>query len=84
MARLGRELFANEVAEPRPDAMLPGVKLFQPGVRLLGHGRTASAEVVQLLHLAEELHRIVDAVDAELERLTLWALTAISGFSPGM
>ena len=36
-------------------------------MRLLGHGRTLAAEVVQLLHLAEELHRIVHPIDAELQ-----------------
>ena len=49
--------------------MLPGVKFLQPGVRLLRQRRTLAAEVVQLLHLAEELHRVVHAIDAELELL---------------
>ena len=43
------------------------MKFFQPGVRLLGHGRSLPAEVVQLLHLAKELHWIVYPVDAELQ-----------------
>src|SRR5262249_8864144 len=67
MARFRRELRADEVANPRPDAVLPCVKLFQPGVRLLRHRRPLPAEVVQLLHLAEELHGVVDAIDAELK-----------------
>ncbi len=45
------------------------MKFFQPGVRLFGHGGTLAAEVVQLLHLAKELHRVVHAVNAELEFL---------------
>ncbi len=69
VTRIGRELRADEVANPRPDAMLPGVKFFQPGMRLLGHGRPLAAEVVQLLHLAEELHRVVHAIDAKLQLL---------------
>ena len=69
VARVRRELRADEVANPRPDAMLPRVEFLQPGVRLFRHRRTLSAEVVQLLHLAEELHRIVHAIDAELELL---------------
>ncbi len=67
VARVGRELGADEIADHGPDAMLPGVKLFQPGARLFGHGRSLPAEVVQLLHLAEEFDRIVHAVDAELQ-----------------
>ena len=61
-----------------------GVKLLQPGVRLLRHAPGPSAEAVQLLQLAEELDRIVHAIDAELQLLNVVALTPTSGFSPVM
>ena len=47
--------------------MLPGVKFFQPGVRLLGHRRPLPAKVMQLLHLAEELDWVVHAIDAKFQ-----------------
>ena len=72
VARIRRELGANEIANPGPDAMLPGMKLFQPSMRLLRHGRTLAAKVMQLLHLAEEFHRVVHPIDAEFQLSTLW------------
>src|ERR1035441_3607417 len=69
VARIGRKLAADEVADPCPQAVLPGVKLFQPGARLLGQAGRAAAEVTQLLHLAEELHRIFHPIDSELQRI---------------
>ncbi len=67
VARIRRELGADEIANHGPDAMLPGMKLFQPSMRLLRHGRTLAAKVVQLLHLAEEFHRVVHPIDAEFQ-----------------
>src|SRR3974377_1184133 len=56
--------------------MLPGVKPLQPTLLLLGHARRLPTETVHVLLLAEELRRIVYAIDTELQRRDVVAVNA--------
>ena len=74
VAVLDGELRPHEVTNPRPDAVLPGMKFLQPGMRLFRQRRSSPAEAVQLLQLAEKLDGIVDAINAEFELLDVVAV----------
>jgi hypothetical protein len=67
-ARRFRELPAQAAANVRAQAALPRMNALQhrPFVRRPGH---APAEFVRVLQLLEELHGIVDAVHAEIQRV---------------
>src|SRR5208337_2139524 len=55
------------------------MELLQPRASLLRHCRTASAEAMQLLHLAEKLQGIVYVIDAELQRAHIVAVDGNRG-----
>ena len=66
-ARRFGELAAQPAADAGPQAALPAVYALQQGA-LARRTRRTPAELVRVLQLLEELHGIVDAVDAELQR----------------
>ena len=64
------ELRAEEIANPCEDAVLPIVEPLQPS-EFVRRPRRASAKLVRIAKLGEELDRIVDAIDAKLQSLDI-------------
>ena len=72
MARVVGKLAAEEVADMLPEVGLPVVKLLQPGAfvdLLFAEEARLGPERVQLAQVLHELHGIVDAIDAKLQRV---------------
>jgi hypothetical protein len=59
------------------------MEFFQPGARLLRNRGTTPAEVVQFLHLAEELDCVVHAIDAKLQAADVVAVNGDGGLLAG-
>src|SRR3974377_2280979 len=62
--------------------MLPGVKPLQPTLLLLRQARRLPTEAVHVLQLAEELRRIVYAIDTEPQRHDVVAVHADFALPP--
>src|SRR6185312_11242981 len=62
------KLRAEEVANPNKDAVLPIVKALEP-CQLMRRTWRASAKLMGVAKLSKELDGIINAIDAELQRL---------------
>ena len=72
VARRMRKLAAEEIADALPESGLPVVKLLQPGALvdlLFAEKACLRSERVQFAEVLHELHGIVDAIDAKLQRV---------------